>query len=226
MKTFETIKSIDPDKITLEMEQQISWVKWFLSQPLGKLFVEIDHDYLSNIFNYYGIRQKISNFSKALELIQNTYVLPKDRPKDDLPEMDNYGICLYGLLHNRYLLTEAGIDKMYQKYCSEDFPCCPRFLCHKTKCLPCGESDNMGHSGIKLFCPLCKGLYHYDASPMDGAFFGTSYIPILLVKYPSIVPNGTPESYSPTLYGFQICSKQELDALEEDVIEEDHSSSD
>ena len=203
-----------------KQKQEITWVKWFLSLPLSKYFVEIDSDYINNIFNYYGIRQKIMNFKEAFDLIKGPYIPPKDRTRNEIPDIDDYGICLYGLLHNRYLLTNEGIDKMYNKYIKEDFPKCPRALCRKTKCLPCGISDNMGQAGLKIFCPQCRGVYHYDACQLDGAFFGTSYINILLAKYPKIIPQGKLITYTPTLYGFQICPDAEIDALEEDVRDE------
>lgn len=184
-----------------------------LSQPLGRYFVEIDEEYISEIYNYYGLRQKISNFAPAFDLIHGPYIPPNKRRRDDMNDIDDYGICLYGLLHNRYLLTEKGIDRMHEKYMKEDFPKCPRTLCGGTKCFPCGISDDMGQATVKFFCPNCKETYHHDKSIIDGSFFGSSYIPILMAKYPDVIPNIKQEVYTPMLFGFQLFPEKELDKM-------------
>ena len=84
-----------------------SWVKWFLSTPRGKYFVQIDDEYLQNIYNYYGLRQKVPNFKYALDLIRGPFIPPQNRPAAWPDDIDDYGLCLYGLIHARYLLTEC-----------------------------------------------------------------------------------------------------------------------
>jgi casein kinase II subunit beta len=202
---------------------EISWIKWFLSQPAGRFFIEIDQEYIDDIYNYYGLRQKISNFKQAFDLIHGPYIPKKKKDKGEVHDIDDYGICLYGLLHSRFLLTEKGIDKMYDKYMKEDFPKCPRTLCKGIKCLPCGPSDDMTQATIKFYCPYCKEMYHYDLSNIDGSFFGSSYIPVLLAKYHDIVPKEKQEKYVPCLFGFQLCSEKDI---EEIMQQEETSNSD
>ena len=202
------------------MSEEISWAKWFLSQPLGKYFIEIDHDYLMDTFNFYGLRQKVSNFKQALDLIRGPYIPPEKRPSTWVSDIDDYGICLYGLLHARYILTEKGLEKMYEKYKTSDIFCkCPRTFCNGTKCLPYGTSDDIGQSSLKMFCPCCHDVYHMpdsDSSNMDGSFFGPSWVHLFLAKYPEFVEKAPIKTYTPKIFGFKICPESALEDEEDE----------
>ena len=195
------------------MDDKISWVDWFLSQPKGKYFIKIDPEYMNNIYNFYGIRQKVPFFKYSLDLIRGDYILPEDRPSQWPPNLDEYGLCLYGILHARYLLTSQGQERMHEKYLINQFPKCPRFFCDGIQCLPYGDSDDIGQSCVRMFCPRCHQVYTISSeqnNSIDGSFFGPSWVHPFLVRYSHIVPKGPPKKYIPKIFGFKICPNGEL----------------
>jgi len=201
------------------MSVEQSWIDWLIEQPLGQYFVPIDREFLENMFSYYGLRQKVPNFKQALEIIKGPYLRDDIRPKEWPSNIDEYGLCLYGLLHARFLLTESGLQKMRQKYCEADFHVCPRTLCRKTKCLPYGPSDDVGQSSLRIFCPKCRDIYAFpEKNPyvMDGAFFGPSWVHVFVQKFPEIFPQFPTASYTPLIFGFKICDAKNLPPSEDE----------
>jgi casein kinase II subunit beta len=188
----------------------ISWVRWLLSQPFGAYFIEIDADFISNPFNLYGIRQKCANFRLASLLIRGPFVHPSSYPPTWPPNLNDYAIILYGLLHARYLLTPSGLAKMREKYDQNRFESCPRTLCNGVRCLPFGPSDDVGRATLKLFCPCCNDIYRIrdpQCAFLDGAFFGPTWAHIFLASYPDVVPMGPPEKYIERLFGYRIAPR-------------------
>jgi casein kinase II subunit beta len=114
---------------------------------------------------------------------------------------------LYGLIHARYLLTDAGWTKILGKFHRGDFGTCPRILCKRQNCLPIGVSLDLNEHSVKSFCPNCSDVYKIADSVLgkvDGAFFGSGWIPLFLHKYKTVVPDGEPEVYVPRLFGIRI----------------------
>jgi casein kinase II subunit beta len=184
-----------------------TWVEWFLSSPRGSVFIRVDDAYLNDVFNYYGIRQKVPNFRFSFDLIRGPYLLRERRPAEWPSDIDDYGMCLYGLIHARYLMTSAGQERMLQKYQSGFYPKCPRMLCSGCSCVPYGTSDDIGESNVKLFCPNCQDVYSVNDrkySNMDGAFFGPSWVHLFLIRYPHLIPSELPRKYIPRIFGFRI----------------------
>lgn len=215
MKNFNTLTIAYFVNITNfpSMSTELTWVQWFLKQDLGKYFIEIDSDYLNNLYNYYGIRQKVMNFKQALDLIRGPYIPPEKRPSTWVSDVDDYGICLYGLLHARYLLTDAGLEKMKEKFLNMEFSKCPRTYCDGCQCIPYGPSDDIGKNSLKLFCPCCHDVYHMpdpSTSSMDGAFFGPSWVHLFIAKYKDLFPPVTLKKYTPRIFGFKICPESSL----------------
>ena len=98
---------------------------------------------------------------------------------------------LYGLIHQRYIITRQGLQQMVAKYESAHFGYCPRVYCNQTKVLPSGRSDLPGVDGVKLFCPTCLDTYTPPSSRfngVDGAFFGTTFPHLLFQQHPELVP--------------------------------------
>lgn len=184
-----------------------SWVDWFLTTPRGSLFVRIDSEYLNNTFNFYGLRQKIPHFKFAFDLIRGPFIAQERRPSEWPEDIDEYGMCLYGLLHARYLLTAAGLEQAYQKYRQNEFPKCPRSFCDGHCCIPVGVSDEIGESNVKLYCTNCQDIYSSKDKrfiTMDGAFFGPNWCHLFIQKYPETVPEEKPRKYIPRIYGFKV----------------------
>ncbi|KAK8898861.1 hypothetical protein M9Y10_001153 [Tritrichomonas musculus] len=195
-----------------------TWIDWFLSQPENQLFVRIDDDYLRNIYNFYGIKQKISNFQASYELILKNYVPPwhaNTQLESQVFVLEQQTAHLYGLLHARYLLTLEGMEKIYQKYIRNEFPHCPRVLCRKIGCLPFGVSNNMSEYPVKMFCPNCNDVYNVKDpifSKVDGSFFGNSWIPLFLKKYRHIIPSNKARAHVPKIFGFDVLLGSDSDS--------------
>jgi casein kinase II subunit beta len=97
---------------------------------------------------------------------------------------------LYGLVHQRFILTKPGLSMMVEKYEAGHFGVCPRVFCHNTYVLPCGRSDMPGIDTVKLFCPNCCDVYAPPSSKysqVDGAFFGTSFAGLFFQTYPELL---------------------------------------
>lgn len=188
-------------------EGKIQWIDWLIMQPFGKYFVRIDDDFLENIYNFYGIRQKIANFKLSLDIIRGFYRNPEEFPKEWPHNINDYAICLYGLLHARYLLTKEGQEKMYKKYKENKFEFCPRTFCKGIHCLPYGVSDEIGNSMMQLFCPNCNDVYYINdevCQVIDGAFFGSSWVHVFLQRYKELIPSEPPEKYIPRMFGYRM----------------------
>lgn len=114
---------------------------------------------------------------------------------------------LYGLIHARYVLTVAGMHKMYEKFQNVDFGRCPRSFCHGQPVLPVGLSDITREFSVEVFCPQCHQTYHPRSSKhsnLDGAYFGTTFSHLFLLTHPELIVPRSPETYSPRIFGFRI----------------------
>jgi casein kinase II subunit beta len=114
---------------------------------------------------------------------------------------------LYGLIHARYILTSAGMQKMYEKYQNVDFGRCPRSFCQGQPVLPVGLSDITREFSVEVFCPRCYDTYHPRSSKhsnLDGAYFGTTFCHVLLLTHPDLIVPKSTESYMPRIFGFRI----------------------
>lgn len=197
-----------------------TWIDWFLSKPENQLFVRIDDDYIHNIYNFYGIKQKISNFQASYELLLKNYVPPwhaSTQLESQIFVLEQQTAHLYGLLHARYLNTSEGMERIYQKYVKKEFPYCPRILCKKITCIPFGISNDMCEYPVKMFCPNCSDIYNIKNSifsKVDGSFFGNSWIPIFLKKYSHIIPSKKARVHVPKIFGFEILLGPDSDSDE------------
>ena len=185
-------------------EGKESWVDWFLSQKCNQCFIKIDHSFITDNFNVYGLRQKVPRFKEAIAMICGPYYETDDE------DLVYQATRLYGLLHARFITTVNGLEKMKAKYISGSFQNCPRFLCEGFQCLPYGCSEVEGEGTLKMYCPNCGDVYDPCASyfnKIDGAYFGPSWVHIFLQHVPRFVPKAPPRVYVPRIFGFKL-SKQ------------------
>lgn len=109
------------------------------------------------------------------------------RMASDLSIIESSAEMLYGLIHQRFICSRAGIQQMSEKYELAHFGVCPRTNCEGTRTLPVGLSDVPGEDTVKLFCPSCSDVYVPPNSrfqTVDGAFFGRTFGALFLLTFP------------------------------------------
>lgn len=109
------------------------------------------------------------------------------RMASDLSMVESSAELLYGLIHQRYILSRAGIQQMAEKYELSHFGNCPRTNCEMARTLPVGTTDVPGEDTVKLFCPSCLDIYIPPNSrfqTVDGAFFGRTFGSLFLMTFP------------------------------------------
>jgi casein kinase II subunit beta len=105
----------------------------------------------------------------------------------DLSVVEQNAEVLYGLIHQRFICSRAGIQQMCEKYELGHFGSCPRTYCEHARTLPVGLSDVPGVNTVKLFCPSCLDVYVPPNSrfqTVDGAFFGRTFGALFLMTFP------------------------------------------
>ena len=109
------------------------------------------------------------------------------RMASDLSVIESSAEMLYGLIHQRFICSRAGIQQMSEKYELGHFGVCPRTNCDQARTLPVGLSDIPGEDTVKLFCPSCLDVYVPPNSrfqTVDGAFFGRTFGALFLLTFP------------------------------------------
>ncbi|TVY16039.1 Casein kinase II subunit beta-1, partial [Lachnellula arida] len=109
------------------------------------------------------------------------------RMASDLSVIESSAEMLYGLIHQRFICSRAGIQQMSEKYELGHFGVCPRTYCEGVRTLPVGLSDVPGEDTVKLFCPSCLDVYVPPNSrfqTVDGAFFGRTFGALFLLTFP------------------------------------------
>lgn len=113
---------------------------------------------------------------------------PTDEETNKIPDVsivEASAELLYGLVHQRYILTRMGLAAMVSlcssfcqaaslmwvqvdKYEQGVFGACPRVYCNGTHVVPCGRTDIPGLDTVKLFCPNCVDIYIPPSSRFQG----------------------------------------------------------
>ncbi|KAI9644519.1 casein kinase 2 regulatory subunit [Ciborinia camelliae] len=109
------------------------------------------------------------------------------RMASDLSIIESSAEMLYGLIHQRFICSRAGIQQMSEKYDLAHFGHCPRTHCEQVRTLPVGLSDVPGEDTVKLFCPSCLDVYVPPNSrfqTVDGAYFGRTFGALFLLTFP------------------------------------------
>lgn len=187
------------------------WLEEFLKRPSSQYFVTVEKEFMADSFNSFGLTTKMSHFSEAISLIlRGTY-----KKNTDKEIIEQQAVVLYGMMHQRYLETGAGIAAMRKKYKTGKFAKCPRVYCKNVSCLPFGVSSQPGEYSMKLYCPSCNDVYNMKDptfSHVDGAYFGPSYVHMYMQEYPS--DEYANKHFVPSIFGFKICDESEVHVKE------------
>ncbi|KAL7317853.1 casein kinase 2 regulatory subunit [Mucor circinelloides] len=186
----------------------LSWISWFCSSKKHRYYTEVDEKFIEDPFNLIGLNQHIPLYKETLEVILD--LEPDDAMYNRVPDLsllEPAAELLYGLIHQRYILTKMGMLQMYDKYESGEFGKCPRVYCNDCHLLPCGEHDTPKQSSVRLYCPNCKDIYippnpkYHD---IDGSHFGTTFPHLFFQAFPETIKVVEPNIYVAKLFGFRI----------------------
>lgn len=114
----------------------------------------------TNDTNSRGLTQQLSIEPENDDGFWKEQPLQKRRTHADPGVIEPYAIMLYGLIHQRYILTRNGLRLMAERYASGVFGSCPRVYCARCPVIPVGRYDEAGREGVKLYCPSCLDLYN------------------------------------------------------------------
>lgn len=153
----------------------------------------------------YGLRAVIPHYRDCLELLLDA-AAGSDRDDWDGPLFE-HARDLFGLIHQRFILTTRGLAMMAQKYDDGDFGTCPRVYCDNQRVVPAGLSDELRVQPVVLFCPKCCDTYYPPKDTyrdLDGAYFGRTFPHLLLLSKPTLVPEPSTKVYEPRIFGFRV----------------------
>ncbi|KZW04260.1 hypothetical protein EXIGLDRAFT_663754 [Exidia glandulosa HHB12029] len=171
-------------------QSSLTWIAWFCSIPGHEYFCEVAEEFIEDDFNLTGLNSMVPFWKEAMEMVLD--VEPEDTLKiPDVSIVEQSAEVLYGLVHQRYILTRAGLQAMAEKYENGQFGACPRVYCQSCPVLPCGRTDVPGIETVKLYCPNCHDLYTPPSSryqSVDGAFFGTTFPHLFFQTYRELAP--------------------------------------
>ncbi|KAL8397661.1 hypothetical protein RB594_004391 [Gaeumannomyces avenae] len=194
-----------------------SWISSFCNLIGHEYFAEVSEEFIEDDFNLTGLQTQVPMYKEALEMILDVEPEDDedDEEEDEEDEIDESGDAggsrhhgerrhhsriasdlsviessaelLYGLIHQRFICSRAGIQQMSEKYELGHFGHCPRTNCGMARTLPVGLSDIPGSGTVKLFCPSCLDVYVPPNSrfqTVDGAFFGRTFGALFLLTFP------------------------------------------
>jgi len=171
----------------------ISWITWYCSLPGHEFFIEVPEEFIEDEFNLYGLRAIVPMYEEALDMILD---LDDENPppSSELPKIERSAELLYGLIHQRFILTKLGLSLMKLKHKEARFGVCPRVYCYYSPVLPCGMTDIPGKVNVKLYCPRCGDLYTPKLKKyknIDGAYFGTTFPHLFFLTFPELLPKNS-----------------------------------
>lgn len=193
--------------------ESLSWISWWCSHHGHEYFCEVPEDFIEDDFNMTGLPALVQHYREALELILD--LDPEDDAALNQSAAEQSSIeasaeLLYGLVHQRYILSRIGLAAMAEKYEACHFGVCPRILCERTAVLPVGLSDTPRDEPVKLYCPTCLDVYTPPNSRfqnVDGAFFGTTFPHLFFLTFPDLIKPVACTPYEPRIYGFRVSTK-------------------
>ncbi|KAF9534264.1 casein kinase II, regulatory subunit [Crepidotus variabilis] len=91
----------------------LTWISWFCSLPGHEYFCEVTEDFIEDDFNLTGLNTMVPFWKEAMEMVLD--VEPEDEDTSKIPDVsivESSAEMLYGLVHQRYILTRAGLQAM------------------------------------------------------------------------------------------------------------------
>lgn len=187
----EVMEEVDGGYTSSTPTSTLTWISWFCSLPGHEYFCEVAEDFIEDDFNLTGLNTMVPFWKEAMEMVLDVEPDEDSSRIPDVSIVEASAELLYGLVHQRFILTRAGLQAMVEKYENGAFGICPRVYCSGCNIVPCGRSDLPGIDTVKLYCPNCNDIYGPPSSRfqgVDGAFFGTTFAHLFFQTYRELAP--------------------------------------
>jgi casein kinase II subunit beta len=159
-------------------------------------------------FNLTGLSSLVPYYDYALDMILDVEMAIEESLTEEQQELvESAAEMLYGLIHARYIITNRGLQAMYEKLTSASFGKCPRAFCSGQPALPIGRSDVPRNYTVQIFCPMCHDIFTPRSSrsaSIDGAYFGTTFPHLFMLTFPECIPKKNSQYFVPRVFGFRI----------------------
>ena len=93
----------------------LTWISWFCSLAGHQYFAEVSEEFIEDEFNLTGLNFLVPFYREALEMILD--IEPQDSLKiPDISIVESSAELLYGLIHQRYIITRQGMEELVEKF--------------------------------------------------------------------------------------------------------------
>ena len=148
------------------------WKRHYLRRPGNDWLCDIPDDYIADRFNLHGLNEQCPRyFNLCCDIILGKAEVDRsqtsraDEILQTLPKV-------YGLIHQRYIMSPGGLKDVADKYWRGVYGTCPRLRCEESRLLPIGLTLRLDKELVKGFCPCCRQVYSVPDQKLDGAYFG------------------------------------------------------
>lgn len=90
----------------------LTWITWFCSLPGHEYFAEVTEDFIEDDFNLTGLNALVPFYKEALEMVLDVEPQEDSLKIPDVSIVESSAELLYGLIHQRYILTRQGLAQM------------------------------------------------------------------------------------------------------------------
>lgn len=186
-----------------------TWISNYCALYGHDYFVEVAQEFVEDDFNLTGLSAIVPYYREALDMILD-FEPETPIPVNDMALVQHSAELLFGLIHQRFILTKQGLQMMAEKYEKKAFGACPRYHCEGMHLLPVGTHDMPGLETVRLYCPSCFDIYLPSSSRylnIDGAFFGTTFPGMFIKRYAEVenqVRLRGNQQFTLKLFGFKV----------------------
>lgn len=120
----------------------LTWISWFCSLPGHEYYCEVTEDFIEDDFNLTGLNSMVPFWKEAMEMVldvepgtsvydrssnrSRVHCVKADEETSKIPDVsivEASAELLYGLVHQRYILTRMGLQAMvrHRRLCSVVF---------------------------------------------------------------------------------------------------------